>query len=377
MNKSKFPPILIPQKEMIDQKLEFTLEIEPDNGLVIPNVSKLTHLTASIEKIMPSLFNVREAVEKAKEQGKHVLVLPGSFDLVHKGHAFYVKQSVDCYCMEAGCKREDLFVVMLADDDELIKQVKSFKHKDFGGDEPQLRPVEKAAERALSMANIPEVDIVGIIPAPSSLRSSLPTPPHYDIQKMLDDLKNNFEKFEKERISHSGDVFNKTEIDAKIKKDREELEAGVLAYKKMEIGWNKKKDIGKVPVQAWQLYVLGVVAGVSSGNGEDPGRFQSSAVTRLVNTEDTKYLGQVLFLMRYANIGIALLKYKIPGSSTTELIKWAIEEHGRRLSLVPEPWDIIREYKRNVIGEHRISDYHKAINLVESKFKKTYLDERS
>jgi len=187
---------------------------------------------------------------------------------------------------------------------------------------------------------------------------------------MIKDLNENFEEFETQRIIHSGDPYDETEMAVKIKKDRNDLEAGVVAYKNLVENWKKKKDLGKVPVQAWQLYVLGVVSGITSGDGRHPERFQPSTVTRLINTEDTKYLGQVLFLMRYANIGVALLKYKISGSSTTELIKWAIEEHERRIASVPGPWDIIREFKKGAIGEHRIENYYKAIDTVEKRFRK-------
>src|SRR5581483_7408363 len=184
MNKKHFPPILVP----VEDKLHMDIEIDKGNGLVIPHTT--THkenLKKTMAKIMPSLFDVRDAIAKAKEANKHILVLPGSFDLVHKGHAKYVKLSVDAYIKAAKCKREDMFVVMLADDDELIKQVKAFKHVDFGGDEPQRRPVEKAPERALSMAHIPDVDIVGIVPAPNIRKDLLPPPPDFDVKEMLAD----------------------------------------------------------------------------------------------------------------------------------------------------------------------------------------------
>jgi hypothetical protein len=184
---------------------------------------------------------------------------------------------------------------------------------------------------------------------------------------MIRDLNENYELLEMERIKESGDKIPKQEILEKLNKDKIDLQKGIEAYEELVKNWDKK-EIKEVPVQAWQLYVLSIISGATSGDTKYPARLQPKAITRFVNTADTKYLGQVLFLMKYAQIGVVLLK-DAPIASTTDLIKWAISEYERKLAELMNPWEIIREYKKSVIGEHRLESYHKAINIVEEKFK--------
>lgn len=69
--------------------LEKGIVIEPMFGLVLPNTKNPEKL---FSKVASSLEDVKLRVSEAKAQGKHILYLPGSYDLVHKGHAFYVAQ---------------------------------------------------------------------------------------------------------------------------------------------------------------------------------------------------------------------------------------------------------------------------------------------
>ena len=376
MKNKDFPLVLAPHQKWSSRTnnyIKTIIEIEKQNGLVIPKVLTKETQKEYLEKLRPSLKHIRGSINNAKKRNKHVLVLPGSFDLLHQGHANYIEKCLTSYCKKARCSQKQTFVVVLADDDDLIARVKAFKHKDLGGDEPEKRPVENAAERLLSMMSLPWVDVVGIIPSHST-SEELPEPPVYDIEEMLMDLEENFEKFERKRIfASNGLIENKEDALTRIAIDKQELRLGLLSYKTLREKWGQRINLESIPVQAWQLYILGVINNIHKANGNKPSSFLATATTRLVNAQDVKYLGQVLFLMRYADIGVALMKYKIPGASTTELIKWAMAEYEKSTTTASAnsnsfgPWQIIRDYKMSAIGQDRMNSYETMITRIQEK----------
>lgn len=145
-------------------------------GLIIPRLDR-----EILQKFTTDLLNVRAIIQEQMRQGKHVLYLPGSYDLVHVGHASFIQESVETYCNQRNIKRENLFVVALADEDELISTVKKSASRE--GELP--RPIQSldlmgqlcgdVSPRLIDLASLPFVDLVGILPAPSSFGSVIRT----------------------------------------------------------------------------------------------------------------------------------------------------------------------------------------------------------
>lgn len=138
-------------------------------GQVVPQMNK-----AIGNKIASDLLDVRQRVTEELHQGKHVLYVPGSYDLVHVGHASYILEGIETYLKaHSELRREDLYVVALADDDELIRGVKPPHLVAATGEHP--RPIEcaelfehltKKHPRLVDLATLP-VDLVGFLPAPT------------------------------------------------------------------------------------------------------------------------------------------------------------------------------------------------------------------
>ena len=144
-------------------------------GQILPDFTR-----ANESKIAENLLDVRHQVMGALGRGRHVIYVPGSYDLVHAGHASYIMQAIDLYLNDnRQLKRENLFVVALSDDDDLIQAIKP-PHL-TGQTKEHPRPIEcdalfehcsKKHPRLWDLASLP-VDLVGFIPAPSRFSSLL------------------------------------------------------------------------------------------------------------------------------------------------------------------------------------------------------------
>lgn len=338
-----YPNDSMTSNEFTDAALKIGVTID-DKGLVLPDVtsSKKEEL---LNKIAVNLEEIRSRIDAAKKEGKHVLYIPGSYDLVHKGHAFYVQQVIDAYiekCKESGViiSREDLFVVMLADSDELIKDVKKSKHVDNGGDEPKARPVEAAPSRLIAMASL-GVDLTGIIPSCWDKKIDFPTPAKFEVN-----LQEALNMFKKQLIDSLSDLPEGEEKIKKIEKDIKDLEEGIVSYELLCKNLSSGADLGNVPVQAWQLYITAYINGVDVKSSlQSPELYVGGSITRFVSHDDTKYLMQVLFLMYLAGVGIIVIE-DINIGSTSSLIAEALKMYGEKA------WEQIAKDKLGNIVEH-------------------------
>ena len=76
-------------------------------------------------KIASSFPSMIEKINSAQGDGKHIIILPGSYDLAHAGHLSFVIQATNRYLSQnQNISRGELFVAMLVDDDGLIREVK-------------------------------------------------------------------------------------------------------------------------------------------------------------------------------------------------------------------------------------------------------------
>lgn len=145
-------------------------------GMVIPNQSQTTH-----KKIVNDIVDLKSRIENAAQSGKHILILNGGFDLIHKGHAIFVSYSVSEYMKTNGLSRDQLFVVVSADSDNLLGIYKASKWIGNGGKEDFKRPVQRQEEfqelsyntRSLDLASIEAVDAVLMTPSPFKLSEAL------------------------------------------------------------------------------------------------------------------------------------------------------------------------------------------------------------
>lgn len=323
---------------------EIGVTLDPELGLTLPNTSTSETIEFLNNKIATNLTEVRARIEEAKALGKHIVYMPGSYDLTHKGHAFYVEQVVECYLSEANCSREDIFVVMLADSDKLIADVKASKYVGNGGTELQPRPVEPAAERVIGMAAL-NVDLVGILPSSQDNREVLPEPIELDIEAMIRELNHDFVIQQQNRLASMDLSPEEMEKEMKrVEKDKAELLNGLTAYQQLIANFRTGADLGKVPVQAWQLYTTSFINSVTPESSGSPVRYAPGHMTRLVSKDDTKYLSQVIFLMTFANVAVSIIN-DINNGSTSKLLEDAQEKFGAKA------WDAIRESKTTKIAE--------------------------
>lgn len=341
--------------------------IEISTGITIPEFKSDSHREKCLAKIRYTLTEIQESIEKAKKDGKYILMLPGSFDLLHIGHVAYIEKSIDTFCKKTKCERKEVFLVVLVDEDILIQNVKAYKHVDFGGNEMEKRPVETSAERLVSLSSIDEVDIVGLLPAPIR-KKSLPKPIEIPTQDMISSLINTY----KPQIEAG---IKEMELDKKIERkyllqahnDIEELKTGLVYYDFMQKNWDSDLIIN-YPVQAWQLYIMSIINSTQQVTEKDVKPLKRSTITRFVNTEDVKYLNQVMYLMNIVDISIVLFEYKLPEKSTSETIQWAMSKADRmKVSEKISPWEIIKKHKRESFEKETYKEYRDAVAYVEKR----------
>ena len=145
-------------------------------GLVVPT-GGIRDLEARIVKTMEE---ARQRIQHVVLEGKTVVYFPGAFDLVHAGHVTFFLQGVDLFLKKhSKLKREDLFVVVLADSDDLVEAAKPAHLYATEGEHPRpiqgakvfshvLRNYTKANPRLLDLASL-GVDMVGLLPSPAEM----------------------------------------------------------------------------------------------------------------------------------------------------------------------------------------------------------------
>jgi hypothetical protein len=260
-------------------------------GLVLPDTN-----TATLDhKIAPDLSTVASRVTDARKRGLDIIYLPGSYDLVHVGHLSYVNQVVASY-IEGTAKqgrnlgRPDLYLVMLADDDNLIERIKANKFVGNGGTELFKRPVEAGLDengrspRLDALATFP-VDCVGFIPSPSA--ESLPEP--YDLNIPLC-----------RKIASS--VASGAELDSfmQILDTYEQIEGLFANHESLEgAPWR---------IAAWQLYVSLQIALPKAEEIKEPSvPFAGKSISRAVSIHDQSYIDAVKMINRWAGMDVMVV----------------------------------------------------------------------
>jgi len=88
------------------------------------------------------VVNIKKAIivaKKIKKEGKRLVVVGGSFDILHVGHVIYLEKA----------KKKGEVLMVLLESDERIKRIKG-----------ENRPINKQADRAKLLSSLRMVDIV-------------------------------------------------------------------------------------------------------------------------------------------------------------------------------------------------------------------------
>lgn len=101
------------------------------HGLILPTIDT----NVLDQKIAYTLDAVKAKVQEAIQAGKTIIYQPGSFNLVHAGHYSYLNQITQQYLTDnPGKTRDDIFLVILADDKKLFQIIKGEKYKKYCGE---------------------------------------------------------------------------------------------------------------------------------------------------------------------------------------------------------------------------------------------------
>jgi glycerol-3-phosphate cytidylyltransferase-like family protein len=271
-------------------------------GLVLPRQNRLL----LDKRIANNLQMVYKMISSAREKGKDIIILPGSFDLLHIGHVSFLDQVINQYLKKAAkvgrnLTRDDLFIVMLADDDKLIGLVKAYKYIGNGGKEMFRRPIERAKRgepghiRLDTLASLP-VDCVGFIPSP--LNNDLAAPELIDV-----------------KYCH--------QLATGMLHDDVGKYASILdAYQHLDKIIERPTDLINPPsTAAWQLYIMLKLTKPTKQEIQImPQAYMGKNITRIVSVYDAGYLDMVRVICRWATIAVDVIKDE-QLLSTTELLK--------------------------------------------------------
>jgi hypothetical protein len=292
-------------------------------GMLKPNVKDAAQIE---KKIIHDFISLKHTLDRLRKAGKHILYMPGSYDLIHAGHAFFIEQATELYLAlpeNSYLTRVDLVVLILADDDGLISRVKASKWKGAGGTEDFKRPIQSHGHsqvayagsnwRLFELASIPFVDLVGFIPSPIHIDHVSST----DViatQKNSTDIKNFFEKFKQTREISSKD---KDILEQSIK-DYDELLKN-LSSNPTDILKSFETKESLWSIQAWQLF-LHVYLGY--GDFETP----FAPFVRIISHNDGAYKDQVSFLMEVSGLKGVYIQDESLISTTDLLAKHGYEK---------------------------------------------------
>lgn len=274
--------------------------------------------------IAPNFSEIRAGMRAALGRGQKVLLLNGSFDLVHGGHAAMVQAALHNFMTTENLSREQVYLVVLADADELIHSSKKHKWIAYGGTEPLPRPMQSLESiegssyelhpRAQDLGNL-GADLVGLTPSPGEFLKSLN---ESWVQEFLRSANESLwleklsevlaeENFKPEQITEVELVFNTAfrmiralqlgEGD-KIVADFESADPGdALPH------WH---------VSSWQM-VLQFAWGLNS--------FPEGSVHKVLNLRDAEYLHNVVSWSRVSGQTIHFIDGTDVFYSTTDLLK--------------------------------------------------------
>lgn len=258
-------------------------------------------------KIALAFSGIKEKIDQARNAGKVILYLPGSYDLVHEGHDWYHKESIIHYITTERKTRSEIYVVILADSESLVSVVKRNKWKPMGGTEEFRRPVQRLEAfsdclgfddscagidpRLIDLSTF-EVDMVGIIPGPLEMDYTV-IPPAMAWKHLETDFEsfvsghpmmplNHVQKMKKILREFPWLTQNFLQTPEVIKSDfRTELDA--VTPELCAVHWR---------IQTWQLLIHSYLAS---------GEFNAPFV-RIMSNHDADYHFEIEFLMSLCGI---------------------------------------------------------------------------
>ena len=253
-------------------------------GLVVPCAEEKRS-----GKIAVTLDEVSTCIKKAAEEGKYILYLPGSYDLVHLGHLSYILQVQSFARQIVGDKK--LFTVVLADSDLLIEYVKAYKYVGNGGEEPYKRPIERRHAsgehpRLSALAMFP-VDCVAEIPFVGEQDVHLTPLPEDDNSAVR--------------------AYNQL---------YEAISNGVVHDEVLRV-WSAR---------SWAIATsLAIHSGYKPGDiVEEP--FTATEITRVLSLHDSKYFDEAVEAMKLAGIATVGFDDKVILSTTDLINQYGVEE---------------------------------------------------
>ncbi len=268
-----YPTPTTPPEILISWAREYDVALHP-SGLVLPE-----HREENKSKIVKDFDGFRERLDPEREKGKHIVILPGSYDGVHGGHLSFVIQAIQAYLDDWNnshrneqINRSDVFVATLLDDDQLIAEVKKDAYLKVIG---RKGPIETIEERTAAMAELP-LDLVGI--APSPLSDKLPKPTslqHDEMKQMLSTINRSIPNAVTKSVENYGELLT-------------DIENGQASF-----------DSPWWSIESWQLYVLSTL-----NQQALEGKQFMSPITRVLSTDEHKYFNSVASLMKICKINV-------------------------------------------------------------------------
>lgn len=141
--------------------METTYTIDYSGVIIFSNINE-----KFCKKIVNEDREIRNRLLLESKKDKHIIILPGTYDLLHMGHLFWIDSSVSFILDKYELKRKDVFVVVPMDSDKLVKSNKIHKHIKHGGNELLYRPVLNLETRMRLIAQYHHIDMVFPIPEP-------------------------------------------------------------------------------------------------------------------------------------------------------------------------------------------------------------------
>ena len=133
-------------------------------------------------KIVSDIVDFKHRIDHARQEGVHIILFSGTYDLIHRGHLETITKGIETYMVQhVGLQQSEILTAVLVDDDELTHMVKpSIPKNDVQHEHPINTPViirDNLDNRCyhdpilLGVASLPRVDLTVYAPSPLAVRN--------------------------------------------------------------------------------------------------------------------------------------------------------------------------------------------------------------
>lgn len=131
-----------------------------------PNFIYKTSTDTELDRVFLKILGKGSLSEEGIQErvgSKVPVILSGSFDVLHIGHVYYLRQVREILARRLNTSSNEIFLYVFLDDDNIIAGLKGKRWEESGGARLGTIPLEELSVRVCKLASLPHVDAISTI----------------------------------------------------------------------------------------------------------------------------------------------------------------------------------------------------------------------